>query len=102
MSSFICPHCGMINIDCGDDGFKTQREIELEEAIISIFKTLIICNYKYNETIKDTNCVDIFTELWDYLRFLLNMDDNEFVKFKKQTLKQAEQIQDINKAKGEE
>lgn len=36
MSNFKCPHCGMTNIDCGKDGFKTQREIELEEALKKI------------------------------------------------------------------
>ena len=31
MSNFQCPHCGMINIDCGKGGYKTPREIELEK-----------------------------------------------------------------------
>lgn len=30
MSNFQCPHCGMTNIDCGRDGYKTPKEIELE------------------------------------------------------------------------
>lgn len=30
MSNFQCDKCGMINIDCGKDGFKTPREIKLE------------------------------------------------------------------------
>ncbi len=30
MSNFICPTCGVNNIDCGTAGFKTYREIELE------------------------------------------------------------------------
>ena len=29
MSNFICPECGMTNIDCGYAGYKTPREIEL-------------------------------------------------------------------------
>lgn len=33
MSNFQCPHCGMTNIDCGKDGFKTPREIELEQKL---------------------------------------------------------------------
>lgn len=33
MSNFICPHCGMDNIDCGKDGYKTAKEIELENKI---------------------------------------------------------------------
>lgn len=31
MSNFQCPHCGMTNIDCGKEGYKTPREIELEK-----------------------------------------------------------------------
>ena len=31
MSNFVCPTCGFTNIDCGKDGYKTLREIELEE-----------------------------------------------------------------------
>lgn len=30
MSNFQCPHCGMTNIDCGREGYKTPKEIELE------------------------------------------------------------------------
>ncbi len=33
MSNFQCPHCGMINVDCGDQGYKTPREIELEQEV---------------------------------------------------------------------
>ena len=36
MSNFVCPHCGMTNIDCGDVGYKTPREIELENIISEI------------------------------------------------------------------
>lgn len=36
MSNFQCPHCGMTNIDCGKEGYKTPREIELEEALKKI------------------------------------------------------------------
>lgn len=31
MSNFKCSECGMINIDCGKEGYKTPREIELEK-----------------------------------------------------------------------
>lgn len=31
MSNYKCPECGMINIDCGKEGYKTPREIELEK-----------------------------------------------------------------------
>lgn len=30
MSNFKCNKCGFINIDCGKDGYKTPKEIELE------------------------------------------------------------------------
>ena len=33
MSNFICPTCGFNNIDCGKDGYKTDREIELEKKL---------------------------------------------------------------------
>lgn len=39
MSNFNCPHCGMVNIDCGEAGYKTPREIELE-GIISEIKNI--------------------------------------------------------------
>ena len=33
MSNFICEKCGMTNIDCGHQGYKTEREIELEKQL---------------------------------------------------------------------
>lgn len=36
MSNFICPTCGFNNIDCGKDGYKTDREIEIESALNAI------------------------------------------------------------------
>lgn len=33
MSNFICPTCGMNNIDCGKADYKTEREIELEKKL---------------------------------------------------------------------
>jgi len=33
MSNFICPECGMTNIDCGWDGYKTPKEIGLEKKV---------------------------------------------------------------------
>lgn len=36
MSNFKCPECGMINIDCGKEGYKTPREIELETLVIEL------------------------------------------------------------------
>lgn len=40
MSNFQCPYCGMTNIDCGKEGYKTPREIELEETIEKIEKVI--------------------------------------------------------------
>ena len=33
MSNFICSECGTSQIDCGSEGYKTPREIELEDFI---------------------------------------------------------------------
>lgn len=40
MSNFICPTCGFNNIDCGRDGYKTDREIELEKKLSVTSKNL--------------------------------------------------------------
>ena len=42
MSNFICPTCGMNNIDCGKAGYKTDREIELEKKLEIAVKALEI------------------------------------------------------------
>ena len=88
MSNFVCPYCGMVNIDCGKDGYKTHRELELEEAIKTIFKTLIIANHKDTGAIQDTIWVDKITTLWDYIRIILDMNDDQFEEFEKQTLEE--------------
>lgn len=31
MNNFKCSECGTVNIDCGKEGYKTPREIELEK-----------------------------------------------------------------------
>ena len=33
MSNFKCSKCGTINVDCGKEGYKTPREIELEKRV---------------------------------------------------------------------
>ena len=33
MSNIKCPSCGVTSYDCGKDGYKTAREIELEEKL---------------------------------------------------------------------
>lgn len=36
MSNFQCPQCGMTNIDCGEEGYKTPKELEYEKAFEEI------------------------------------------------------------------
>ena len=36
MSNFKCDKCGMTNIDCGDEGYKTPKELEYEKALEEI------------------------------------------------------------------
>lgn len=50
MSNFICPTCGMNNIDCGKAGYKTEREIELEKKLEIAIKAF--------EKLQRRNCVD--------------------------------------------
>ena len=40
MSNFICPTRGFNNIDCGKDGYKTDREIKLEKKLEIAVKAL--------------------------------------------------------------
>lgn len=40
MSNFKCPTCGITNIDCGEAGYKTDREIELEKKLDIVVKAL--------------------------------------------------------------
>lgn len=40
MSNFKCDKCGRTNIDCGKDGFKTPREIELEFKVKGLEETI--------------------------------------------------------------
>ena len=40
MSNFKCPECGMINIDCGKESYKTSLEIELEKKLNIALKAL--------------------------------------------------------------
>ena len=116
MSNFQCPHCGMTNIDCGKGVFKTPREIELEEKlnaqfaemeekitevenknfelkenIKTIFTSLIIANHVEIGAIQDTIWVDEYTTLWDYIRIILNMGDEQFEEFEKQALQKMEE-----------
>lgn len=33
MANFVCEYCGMVNIDCGKDGYKTEKELQLEAKL---------------------------------------------------------------------
>lgn len=41
MSNFICSECGITNIDCGSAGYKTPKEIELEEQKEILIKFIL-------------------------------------------------------------
>ena len=59
MSNFKCSECGMINIDCGKQGYKTPRELELE---------------KENEKLKEKLKIAL-----DSLNYIAILDNNYFV-----------------------
>lgn len=54
MSNFQCEKCGMTNIDCGKDGFKTPRELELEARVKELERKLEIAE----STLKDIATFD--------------------------------------------
>ena len=59
MSNFICPTCGLTNIDCGKAGYKTAREIELEKKLeIAVQALTDVCLYRYD--VSDTDQEDWF------------------------------------------
>lgn len=59
MSNFTCPTCGLTNIDCGKAGYKTAREIELEEKLKIAEEALTdVCLYRYD--VSDTDQEDWF------------------------------------------
>ena len=55
MSNFQCPHCGMINIDCGKQGYKTPREIELEKENEKLKEKLKIAEENKSRKVKNDN-----------------------------------------------
>ena len=68
MSNFICEKCGMINIDCGHQGYKTEREIELEKQLdreIHINRKMKMALKKYAD-LKNWRCDTItgFQSVW--------------------------------------
>lgn len=75
MSNFQCPNCGMTNIDCGKQGYKTSKEIELEKENKEIRK------------INDANAQN-------YIRWR-NKKEEEIKKLRQKLEKIAEIAQDI-------
>ena len=51
MSNFVCSNCGTPYIDCGDAGYKTPKEIELEKKLDIAVKALKEINSKYRFTV---------------------------------------------------
>lgn len=69
-----------------------NKNFELKENIKTIFTSLIIANHVDIGAIQDTIWVDDYTTLWDYIRIILNMDDEQFEEFEKQAIKQMEEV----------
>lgn len=60
MSNIKCPTCGVTSYDCGKDGYKTAREIELEKKLEIAVKALeyyanenswVDCRHTYNDKV---------------------------------------------------
>ena len=69
-----------------------NKNFELKENIKTIFTSLIIANHVDIGAIQDTIWVNTYTTLWDYIRIVLNMDDEQFEEFEKQAIKQMEEV----------
>lgn len=66
MSNFICSECGMTNIDCGYAGYKTPKEIELENQIADLSKKVECLQEQKQKVIaliKDGRFVEALQEL---------------------------------------
>lgn len=84
MSNFKCDKCGMINIDCDKDGYKTPREIELEEKIKNYenkIKNLEIALLKEIE-MKDKTITKLILDLQEIQK---NINTNKQVNSKLET-----------------
>lgn len=69
-----------------------MKNLELKENIKTIFASLIIANHVDIGAIQDTIWVDEYTTLWDYIRNILNMNDEQFEEFEKQALQMMEEV----------
>ncbi len=55
MSNFKCSECGTVNIDCGKQGYKTPREIELEKENEILKEKLKIAEENKSRKVKNDN-----------------------------------------------
>lgn len=72
---------------------KLRKENEkLKENIKIIFTSLIIANHVDVGDIQDTIWVNDYITLWDYIRNVLNMGDEQFEKFEEQALQKIRKV----------
>lgn len=64
----------------------------LKENIKIIFTSLIIANHVDVGAIQDTIWVNDYVTLWDYIRNVLDMDDEQFEKFEEQALQNIRKV----------
>lgn len=69
MSNFICEKCGITNIDCGHQGYKTEREIELEKQLgreIKINRKMkeVLKNYADKTNWRSLGEIPKYNEVW--------------------------------------
>lgn len=56
MANFVCESCGMVNIDCGKDGYKTEKELQLEAGLnraVQQYNAVVAQNRSLQSEIKD-------------------------------------------------
>lgn len=56
MANFVCESCGMVNIDCGKDGYKTEKELQLEAELnraVQQYNAVVAQNRSLQSEIKD-------------------------------------------------
>lgn len=71
MSNFICSECGMTNIDCGGAGYKTPKEIELENQIADLGKKV----ERLQEQLNDAN--EVIKKCADYCSVSCYYDERD-------------------------
>lgn len=96
MSNFKCNKCGFINIDCGKDGYKTPKEINLEFKVKDLEETIKKLKTKEQEceSLKERlrQCWTIENSLVEQID-QLKAENDELEKWKKEHLKDVEFIE---------